>query len=121
MSTHGYNPVTIDPKLKGTILNLFIKTGNNTDTILWSINATTTGHDLVSYRYQLEARFYRSQIKGDAISLAIDFNRKLATINAKSKGTILNLFIKTGIDCSLTVKGMEFLYQLMYLKFMCYK
>ncbi|XP_023326947.1 putative ferric-chelate reductase 1 homolog [Eurytemora carolleeae] len=28
MSTHSYNPVTIDAKLMGMILNLFIKTGN---------------------------------------------------------------------------------------------
>jgi len=90
--------VTIDAKSMSTIGNLFIKTGNHTDTISWSINATTTGHDLVSYRNQL----------------------KLATINAKSKGTILNLFIKTGNDNSLAVNSTEFLYQLMYLKFMCY-
>ena len=25
----GYDPVTIDPKSKGTVLNLFIKTGNH--------------------------------------------------------------------------------------------
>ena len=31
----------------------------------WYINATTTGLDLVSYRYQSEARNYQSQIKGD--------------------------------------------------------
>ena len=46
----GYNPVTIDPKSKLAILNLFINIGSHTDTILWSINATTTGHDLVSYQ-----------------------------------------------------------------------
>ena len=31
----------------------------------WSINATTTGRDLVSYQHQLEARNYWSQIKGE--------------------------------------------------------
>ena len=42
--------MTIYAKLKGTIFNLFIKTGNHTDTILWPINATTTGRDVFSYR-----------------------------------------------------------------------
>ena len=60
-----YNPVVIDIKLKGVILNLFINTGNHTDTISWSINATTTGRDLISYQYQSEGHNYRSQIKGD--------------------------------------------------------
>jgi len=69
-----YNPVTTNPKSKGTILNLFIKTGNHADTIVCSINTTTTGGDLVSYRYQ----------------------SKLVTIDLKLKETILNLFIKTG-------------------------
>ena len=55
VNTREYNPVTIDAKSKGAILNLFIKTGKHTDIILWSINATTTGSDLVSYRYQSEA------------------------------------------------------------------
>ena len=55
VNTREYNPVTIDAKSKGVILNLFIKTGNHTDTILWSINATTTGRDLVSYQYQSKA------------------------------------------------------------------
>ena len=45
-------PVTIDPKSKGTILNLFFKTGNHSDTISWSINTTTTGRDLVINPYQ---------------------------------------------------------------------
>ena len=71
----GYNPVTIDPKSKGMILNLFIKTGNHTDAISWSINATTTGRGIVSYRYQSEAR----------------------TISPKLKGTILNLLSKQGM------------------------
>ena len=57
--------VTIFVKSKGMILNLFIKTGNHTETILWSINATATGRDLVSYQYQWEACNYRFQIKGD--------------------------------------------------------
>ena len=58
-------PVTIDPKSKGTILNLFFKTGNHSDTISWSINTTTTGRDLVSYQYQSEAFNQWSQIKVD--------------------------------------------------------
>ena len=33
-----------------------------------------------------------------AILLASDINQKLATINAELKGTILNLFTKTGKD-----------------------
>ena len=53
---------TIDPKSKGMILNLFIKTGNHMETILWSINATTTGRNLV-----------------------IDINCKLITIDPKFK------------------------------------
>ena len=52
-----------------------------------------------------------------AISLAIDINQKLTTINAKSNGTILNLFIKTGNDYFLAVNTTEFLYQLVYLGF----
>ena len=55
VNTWEHNPVTIDAKSKGAILNLFVKTGKHTDTIVWSINATTTGSDLVSYRYQSEA------------------------------------------------------------------
>ena len=60
----GYNLVTIDAKSKGMIPNLFIKTGNHTATIQWTIDSTTIGRDLVSYRYQSEARNYPYQIKG---------------------------------------------------------
>ena len=75
----------------------------------------TNGRDLVSYLYQSEASSSRSQIKRDnpqpvyqiqsrdlstpltlgAISLAVDINRKLATIDPKLKMIILNLFLKT--------------------------
>ena len=44
------------------------------------------------------------------ISLAININRKLVTINAKSTGMILNLFIKTGNDNSLSVNSTRSLY-----------
>jgi len=46
---------------------------------------------------------------------------KHATINAKPMSMILSLFIKTGNDNSLVVISMESLYQLMYLRFICYK
>ena len=51
---------TINAKVKDMILNLFIKTGNHTDTILWSFNATITVWDLISYQYQSEAHNYQS-------------------------------------------------------------
>jgi len=41
------------------------------------------------------------------ISLAIDINRKLITIDPKPKGRILNLFIKTKNDYSLAVPGVS--------------
>ena len=44
-----------------------------------------------------------------AILLVIDIIRKLVTIQPKSKGRILNLFIKTGKDYSLAVNSTEFL------------
>ena len=59
---------------KGTILSLYIKIGNRINTI----------HDL------------STPLPQGLISLAIDINRKLATIDPKLKKTILNLFIKTG-------------------------
>ena len=62
-----------------TILNLFTKTGNHTNMICDLSTPLPLG----------------------PISLAININRKLATINAKSKGTILNLFIKTGIHTNM--------------------
>ena len=87
----------------GTILNLFNKTGNQSAATLWTINATTTGLDLISYRYQSEVHNYQCQINRHnpqpvyqnrkpscdlstalplgAILSAIDINRKLATIN----------------------------------------
>ena len=46
---------------------------------------------------------------------------KHAAINAKLVGTILNLFIKTGNDYSLAINSTESLYQLVYLRFICYK
>ena len=127
----GNNPATFDPKLNGTILNLFIKTGNLRDIISLSINATTTGCDLVSYQYQSEARNFWFQIKSDdpqpvykkhgttqtqscnlspplplgAILTAIDINQKLLKIDPKLKGTLLSLFIKTGKDYSLAVNS----------------
>ena len=61
----------IDAKSKGTIFSLFIEPQEYDQ---WFIKATTTGRDLVSYRYQSLTRIYRSQIKG----------------------TILNLFSRTG-------------------------
>ena len=65
---------TIDAKSKGIILNMFIKTGNHTNTICDLSTPVTLG----------------------AILLAINIKRKSATISAKSKGTILNLLNKTG-------------------------
>ena len=44
-----------------------------------------------------------------AISLAMNINQKLVNIYPKSKGTILNLFIKTGNDYSLAVNSMHLL------------
>ena len=44
-----------------------------------------------------------------AILLVIDIIRKLVTIQPKSKGRILNLFIKTGNNHSLAVNSTEFL------------
>ena len=64
---------TIDPKLKGTILILFSRTRNQTNTII----------DL-STLLQL-----------GAILLAIDINWTLATIDPKLKRLILNLFSRT--------------------------
>jgi len=55
------------------------------------------------------------------ILLAININRNLVTIHPKLKGMILSLFLKTGNDYSLAVNSMEFLYQLVYLRFTCYK
>ena len=46
---------------------------------------------------------------------------KQTTINAKPMGTILNLFIKAGNNYSLAVISSESLYQLMFLRFICYK
>ena len=62
-----------------TILNLFTKTGNHTNMICDLSTPLPLG----------------------PISLAININRKLATINAKSKGSILNLYIKTGIHTNM--------------------
>ena len=75
----------MDPKLKSTILNLFSRTGNHTNTI----------HDISTL---------------SAISTAININRKLVTIDSKLKSTILNLFSKTRNDYSLAVNNAEFLY-----------
>ena len=100
----------------------------------WSTHAPTTRHNLISYRYQSEAHNYQCQIKGHnpliktmnhtnmfrdqstllllgAIWLAIDINRKLATINSKLNNTIH----KTESDYSLAVNNTEFLYQLRYI------
>ena len=46
---------------------------------------------------------------------------KHATINGKPMDMILNLFIKTGNNYSLAVINRESLYELMYLRFICYK
>ena len=56
-------PKLLIPNQMGTILN--IKTVNHKATILPSINVTTNGRDLVSYRYQLKACNYQCQIKGN--------------------------------------------------------
>ena len=66
--------VTIDPKLKGTILNLLSRAGNHTNTICDLSTPRPLG----------------------VILLAIDINWKLVTIDPKLKGTILNLFSRTG-------------------------
>ena len=67
-------------KSKGTILNLFIKTGNHT-------------------------RDLTTPLPLGVILLAININQKLVTIDPKLKGTILNLFFKTGNDYSLAVNS----------------
>ena len=67
-------------KSKGTILNLFIKTGNHT-------------------------RDLTTPLPLGVILLAININQKLVTIDPKLKGTILNLIIKTGNDYSFEVSG----------------
>ena len=61
-------------QLKGTIFNLLSRIGNHTNMI----------------------RDLSTPLPLAAISLAIDISRKLVTIDPKLKGTILNLFIKTG-------------------------
>ena len=82
--TINVNTLIQSRKSKGTILSLFIKTGNHRNTI----------HDLSTPR--------------GAILLAIDINQKLLTIDPKLKGAILNLFVKTGKDYSLAVKVWSF-------------
>ena len=76
---------TFEPKFKWKILNLFIKTGNHTNTL----RALST-----------------PLLPMGAISSAIDIKRKLVTINPKLKGMNLNLFISlTGKDYSLVVNS----------------
>ena len=53
--------------------------------------------------------------------LATNINRKLESVDAKSMGTILNLFYETGNDNSFTVNNTETLYQLIYFRFICHK
>ena len=64
--------LTINPKLKRMILNLFIKTGYRMDII--------------------RSRDLSTLLPMGAILSAIDINPKLATIYPKLKGMILNLF-----------------------------
>ena len=90
---------TIHPKFKEIILNLFSRTGNHMNTICDLSTPLPLG----------------------VILLAININRNLVTIHPKLKGMILSLFLKTGNDYSLAVNSMEFLYQLVYLRFTCYK
>ena len=85
MSTHGYNTVMIDPKSKGTILNLFNKTGNH----------TTTGRDLISYRYQSEARNCRSQIKGDDPQPVYQNRERLLSYSKQYEVSILTKYISS--------------------------
>ena len=101
---HGYNLVIINAKSMGTILNLFIKTGNHSAATLWTINATTTGLDLISYRYQGHYHWAQSC----QLSISIGSSQL-------SMGTILNLFMKTGNDYSLTVNSTKSLFQLRYI------
>ena len=129
-------------KSKGTILNLFIQTGNHTYTIRDLSTPLPLGSILLAININQKLQTIIAKSKGTilnlfiktgnhtntirdlsmplslgAISLAIDINQKLTTINAKSNGTILNLFIKTGNDYFLAVNTAEFLYQLVYLGF----
>ena len=63
-----YNPVTIEywSQIKGGDSQPVYQNRDHTDTFLWSINASTTGRDLVSYnQYQSEACNYRSKLLGD--------------------------------------------------------
>ena len=65
ISTHWYNLVTIDAKSEGTILNLFMKTGNPPNILCDLLTPLPLhGRHLVSYRYQSEDRNYWTQIKG---------------------------------------------------------
>ena len=48
----------------GTTQILLTINGNHTATIPWAINATSTGRNLVSYRYQSKAYNYQCQING---------------------------------------------------------
>ena len=64
--------LTINPKLKGMILNLFIKTGYHMDII--------------------KSRDLSTPLPVGAISSAIDINPKLVTIYPKLNGIIIYLF-----------------------------
>ena len=124
---------TIDPKLKGTILNLFIKTGNHANAIpapstplligvissaidinkkLVTIDPKLKGLNLLSKaeNYTNLIQALSTPLPMGAILSAIDINRKLVTIDPKLQGTILNLFIKTENDYYLVVNNTEFLY-----------
>ena len=59
---------------------------------------------------RIQSRDLSTQLPLDTILLAIDINQKLVTIYPRSKGTILNLFIKTENNYSLAVISTEFLY-----------
>ena len=102
MSTHSYNPVTINAKLMGTVLNLFIKTGNLMATIPELLTLLPLGGIWLDININQKLVTINAKSMGmilnllGVILLAIDINRKLVTINAKLMGTILNLFIKTG-------------------------
>ena len=83
--------ITINAKSMDIILNLFIKTGNHRDTILWSIKATlTSGCDLISYWYQSEARNYQWEIKGHKYPQPVYQNSERLLSRSKQYGVSIS-------------------------------
>ena len=94
-----------NPYLSRYKLDSFDYQCQHTATIRWTYNPTTTGCNL-----QLVC-FSKDQLSKSTGTPALN---QSMTINAKSMGKILNLIIKAVI-CT------ESLYQLLYLRFICYK